>query len=335
MKKHPLENVCLERCPVQIYHFYNETSKSCIYDESPERKMYYKYCPESIEIDGLDGLLSSQSMNCTMVSNVIIRNISESSTVDIEARLFDIFKKLGDIRHCLLIENSPGISSLHFMPYLGEIRGNCKSFNYSDYSTVILGNENLHHFFMQGFKSKRGAVLVQNNSALCQDQIDMFMKQSDIKKGSSLQTSACDISVIKFNVLPSYETALFHMDKLEDGVDYNLVNVEAYNESSKIEVKLLNDSLELALNANTSYNAVITYKAKGDVNFKFNSSLKSFRTRAFEGFLNITNIRVTSDSSNIQWANLNNLENAFYLVVIKRAQPATQIKNGWDRKFFT
>lgn len=332
MNKRPLDNLCLERCPIQKFHFYNETLDSCIYDDSAERKKYYRYCSDSIEIDGLEGpngLFSNLSINCTMVNSVAIRNIPFNNTVDIIGRLFKVFEKIGDIRHCLTIEDSPGISTLHFMLNLGEIRGKCSN---TSYSTVIRNNENLHHFFMQGFKSKRGAIFVQNNSALCQDEIDMFMKQSEIKSGSSLQTSDCTIPVINFNVLHALDSALIQVDKLKDGVDYNLTYMEKNNEDTKIEVSLLTDSVELSLTPNTHYQAVISYKAKSDEHFRFNSSLIRFSTRAFESFLNITDIAVTNNSSFIQWSNLNNIQSAFYLVVIKRAQPATQIKNGWDRK---
>lgn len=330
MGKHPLDNVCLERCPFHKMHHYNETTQSCTY-----KRENFIYCTDSFTIDGLDELMSQNVTKCTFIDSLTIRNIPipNNSSFDVQSQLFKIFGGLGDIRRCLLIENSPGITSLHFMPNLGEVRGNCKDINESKFSTIIRNNENLHHFFMQGFLSKKGALWVENNTALCQDEIANFMKQSEVKEGSLLQNSTeCEIPVVKFHVIPSYTSALIHIDKLKDGVDYKLRFREKFSNESMNERDLVSDAILLDFTPNKTYEMLIASKRKGDQVFRFLSALKEFKMRSFENFLNITNITVTPDSAFIQWKNLNKIKNAFYLVHIDQHQPAYQVKNGWNRK---
>lgn len=329
MNKKPLDNVCLEQCPYDKMHYYDEKTDSCVFN-----KEMSKYCKMSVVIDGIDSLSSDEvksATNCTFIKSLTIQNIPFSPLIDIQNKLFEILGQLGDIKTYLLIQNSPGIISLHFLPNLGAIRGYYDQENLTSFSTIIRNNENLQHFFKVGFVSKKGGLLVENNPSLCQDEIDNFIRQSDIKDGSSYQQVKCKIPIVKFHVIPSYSSALIHVDILKEGVVYQLVYKEKFGES--FSKNLTSESIEINLKPNTTYDTHITSKMLGDEFYVFNSTLKTFKTRSHINYLNITEFTVTTDSATIKWENLNKLKNAFYLIHIDRNQSAYKIKNGWNREY--
>lgn len=211
------------------------------------------------------------------------------------------------------------------MPYLGVVRGKCEG--YSNYSVIIRNNQNLQYYFQQKVFTKKGKILIDSNPSLCMDELVDELQNKEYWKKMELRNNTCDIPIVNFIVLTSYDSALIQIEELTNGIEYQFWYHEKENVESMKTLKLSKETFEINdLSSKSTYVAFISSKKE---NFNFNSSKKEFRVKQHVKFVKIINDRDDTETNSIalQWRDLNEIsrdENVFYYIHIANEQKAKE-----------